>query len=182
MKKDTLIWAIVGILIIIFQPLLTTKIDGEILGNLLMLLATLGAVISTMAGRKFLTPNNAFGMTFWSMFIGTFTFLPFMLVEFWQNPAWMGSLGPRGITGIIYGAIFSSLIAYSVYNWALSKLPAYKTSVFIYIDPIVAILIAVPLLGEKITLPFVIGSVLVFLGILIAEKRLHYHPIHKLIQ
>ena len=57
--------------------------------------------------------------------------------------------------GIIYGAVFASTIAYTTYNWALSKLPAYKTSVFTYLDPVVAVITAVPLLGEKITLPFI---------------------------
>lgn len=170
----------IGILLIIFQPLLEKGIDGEMIGNLFLIVATLGAVISTVVGRKFLTPANAIGMTFWSMFIGTLTFLPFMLLEYNQNPGWIANLDIRGWTGIIFGSIFSSLIAYTIYGWALAKLPAYRTSVFTYLDPVVAIIIAIPLLGEKLTPPFIIGSFLVFAGILIAERRIHYHPIHKL--
>lgn len=171
-----------GVLIIIFQPLLENGVSGEVIGNLMLIIATLGAVIGTVVGRKFLTPQNAVGMTFWECLIGTFTFLPWMLVEYWQNPGWMANLDYRGWTGILYGGIFSSLIAYVIYNWALAKLPAFRTSVFAYLDPIVAIMVAIPLLGEKLTLPFIIGSVLVFLGILIAEHRIHYHPIHKLLE
>ncbi len=164
-----------GITIIIIRPL-----DTEFIGNLLMILATLGAVISTLAGRKFLTPANALGATFWACSIGTLSFFPLFLWEFIKTPEWFSQLDIRGWTGIIYGAVFSSAIAYSVYNWALSKLPAYKTSIFTYLDPVVAIVIAIPLLGEKLTLPFILGSILVFLGILLAEKRIHWHPLHKL--
>lgn len=174
--------ALAGTVVIIFQPLLETGLDGTITGNFLMLAATLGAVISTIAGRKFLTPANAVGMTFWSCLIGCLTFLPFMLWEFGQDPGWMANLDIRGWTGIIYGAIFASTIAYTIYDWALAKLPAYKTSVFTYIDPVVAVIIAIPLLGESITWPFIIGSVLIFAGILIAEHRLHWHPLHKLLE
>ncbi len=184
-KKTAIIGTVVsllGILLIIFQPLLEKGMNGEITGNFLLIMATLGAVISTVVGRKFLTPQNAAGMTFWSMLIGTLTFFPFMLLEYVNNPGWMANLDYRGVTGIIFGGVFSSLIAYTIYDWALAKLPAYRTSVFTYIDPIVAIIIAIPLLGEKITIPFVIGSTLVFVGILIAEHRLHYHPLHKLIE
>lgn len=182
--KRNAVWgmliSLIGVTIIIGQPLIEKGMDREVTGNLMMIVATLGAVVSTIAGRKFLTPKNSLGTTFWACFIGTISFLPFMLLEYRSNPLWLANLDLRGWTGIIYGSLFSSLIAYSIYNWALSKLPAYKTSIFTYIDPVVAILIAMPLLGEKLTLPFIAGSVLVFVGILIAERRIHYHPLHKI--
>ncbi len=171
--------AIVGTLLSFLGILLIIK--GSLAGNFLLILSTLGYVASVVIGRKILTEKNSLGITFWSFLIGTVTFLPFMLLEYFQNPGWMANLDIRGWTGILYGGIFSSLIAYVIYDWALAKLPAYRTSIFTYLDPVVAIIIAIPLLGEKITPPFIIGSILVFLGILIAEKRLHYHPLHKLI-
>lgn len=170
--------AVIGTLLSFLGILLIIK--GSFAGNFLLILSTLGYVVSVVIGRKILTEKNSLGITFWSFLIGTVSFLPLMLVEYWQNPGWMANLDFRGWTGILYGGIFSSLIAYVLYDWALAKLPAYRTSIFTYLDPVVAILIAIPLLGEKITIPFVIGSILVFLGILIAEKRLHYHPLHQL--
>lgn len=155
-------------------------IGTNLSGNLLLVIATFGAVGGVIFGRKFLTPQNAAGATFWSFLIGTLTFLPFMLWEYWINPGWMANLDHRGWLGISFGAFLSSFAAYSLFNWALSKMPANRTTIFTYIDPIVAILIAIPLLDEKITVPFVIGSALVFLGILIAEGRINYHPLHKL--
>lgn len=169
-----------GVLWIVFMPIFNQGFDGDVLGNILFILATLGAVISTVVGRKFLTPENAFAMTFWSCVIGALSFLPLMLWEYRINPLWISNLDIRGWTGIIYGAIFSSAIAYSISDWALAKLPAFRVSIFTYIDPVAAILVAMPLLGEQITGPFVIGSILVFGGIYIAENRLHYHPFRKL--
>jgi drug/metabolite transporter (DMT)-like permease len=45
-------------------------------------------------------------------------------------------------------------------------------------DPVVTILIAAPLLGEFPDAIFVFGSVFVLLGILMAEGRFHWHPLH----
>ena len=152
------------------------------LGSFFIILATTSAVISTIIGRKFLTPENALGSTFWVFLLGALTFAPLMLWEFVQNPFWLAQLDSRGILGIVYGIFFASTIAYAFYDHALAQMPAYKTSIFAYIDPVAAILVAIPLLGERITPPFVIGSALVFLGILTAEKRLHWHPLHKVLK
>lgn len=174
--------ALVGALTIIFQPMMKEGLGGELLGNLMMILATLGAVCSTIFGRKFLTPVNALGATFWACTIGCLSFLPLAWREFVKDPTWFASLNLNGWTGIAYASIFSTVIAYTAYDWALSKLQAHKTSVFTYLDPVATVVIAVPLLGEKITLPFVFGSLLIFVGILIAEKRLSWHPLQHLFE
>lgn len=176
-----LIMSLIGVIVIIFQPVLSKKFDGEIFGNFLLILATMGAVVSIVSGRKFLTTKNSFGSTFWSFFIGMVSFLPFMIVEYGKDPGWIANTSISGWVGVLYGGLFSSALAYAASNWALAKLPAYRVSIFAYIDPIAAILVAIPLLGEKVTIPFVIGSIMVFLGILIAEKRIHYHPLHKIL-
>ncbi|OGG05647.1 hypothetical protein A2872_04490 [Candidatus Gottesmanbacteria bacterium RIFCSPHIGHO2_01_FULL_42_12] len=174
--------SVIGVAIIILQPIFQTGIKMEFLGSFFIILATTSAVISTIIGRKFLTPENALGSTFWVFLLGALTFAPLMLWEFVQNPFWLAQLDSRGILGIVYGIFFASTIAYAFYDHALAQMPAYKTSIFAYIDPVAAILVAIPLLGERITPPFVIGSALVFLGILTAEKRLHWHPLHKVLK
>jgi drug/metabolite transporter (DMT)-like permease len=167
-----------GILSIIFEPLLENGLASGILGNLFLIVATLSAVMQTIIGRKLTQKYPPLSLTFWSFAIGSLTFVPFMLSELF-------SLKPfdiRALVGITYGAVFSSTIAYSLFAWGLSKIEASETGIFAYIDPIAAIIIAYPLLGEKPTPLFILGTIFVFTGILISEKRIHYHPIHKLFQ
>ena len=64
--------------------------------------------------------------------------------------------------------------------YGMSKIETQEVGVFTYIDPVIAVLIAMPLLGEYPTPTFFIGSLFVFLGIFIAERRLHWHPFHRI--
>jgi len=84
------------------------------------------------------------------------------------------------VVGIIFGVFFSSALAYFLFYYGLSKISTQEVGLFTYIDPVVAILIAVPLLGEYPNLYFFLGSILIFGGIFIAENRIHWHPFHKL--
>jgi len=165
-----------GVVLIILLPLLEKGIDATILGNLFLVLATLGAVGQTLVGRNIASKYSPLPLTFWAFLIGSITFIPFAFGELMNLPP----LDYRAFIGIAYGAIFSSALAYSLYAWGLSKIQASEAGLFAYIDPVVAMAIAYPLLGEKPTGLFVIGSLLVFIGIYIAEGRIQYHPINKL--
>jgi drug/metabolite transporter (DMT)-like permease len=180
-KPQKIIGAVVsmiGILIIIFEPLLKHGLDTSILGNLLLVLATLSAVVQTLIGRPLTQKYPPLLATFWAFAIGNLTFIPLLVTELPTMPAF----DSRAFIGIAYGALLSSLAAYSLYAWGLSKIEASEVSLFAYIDPVIAIMVAYPLLGEKPDIYFVIGSLFVFVGIFVAERRIHYHPIYKLLK
>lgn len=171
--------SLAGVLTIIGQPILEHGINGEILGNLFFVLAMLGAVGHSILGKKVMPKYPVATTTFWSFLIGSFTFLPFFIMElFTLNP--FSSLDYRGVTGLVFGIFLSSALAYFLFDWGIKNISVQEIGIFAYIDPIVAIMIAIPLLGETLTPVFAIGSILVFSGIAIAEGRLHYHPLHKL--
>lgn len=174
-----MIISLIGVLIIVGQPLLSKGITGEILGNLFFVLATIGSVGHVIISKEILPKYPASTVTFWSFIIGNFTFFPLFLYEM-VNSHPFDTLDSRGITGLLFGIFLSSAAAYFLFEWGIKKLEGQEIGIFTYIDPIAAILLAVPLLGETITPIFVIGSSLVFSGIFIAEGRIHYHPIHKL--
>ncbi len=173
-----------GIGLIVGVPALQRGYTPEIIGDFLIFLATLAAVGQTIVAKKLMNDHqklDPFVLTFWMFLIGTVTFFPFMLPEI-IDPGFSPDslLQTQPLIGIIFGSIFSSLIAYCFYIYGLSKITAQESSIFTYIDPIAGVLIAVPLLGETITWEFVVGSLLIFGGIWVAEHRIHYHPFYKL--
>ena len=58
---------------------------------------------------------------------------------------------------------FGSVVAYSAYNYAISKLSASKVSSYAYVNPLVAVVTGVILLGEPVT-PRMIAAMIVILG------------------
>lgn len=171
--------SLIGVLIIILRPVLENGIDGKVFGNILFVIATLGSVGHTILLKRIASKYDPLTLTYYSFLIGAVTFFPMFYIEA-QTHGFLTNLNIQGITGIIFGAFLSSALAYSLYAFALKYMVANEVGVFVYLDPIVAILIAIPLLHETVTFSFLLGSILVFLGIFIAEGRLHYHPIHKL--
>lgn len=169
-----------GILLIIFQPLIEVGFVGSVVGNLFLVLATLGAVGGTITGRRLFPRYPPLTLTFWSFIIGSASFLPLAIYEYLQAPNLYALLDWRGYLGIGFGAILSSAASYALFNWGVSKISATDTSMFTYIDPVVGTILAFLLLHEPITWPFVLGTVFIFGGIFLAEGRLHYHPFGKL--
>jgi len=170
----------IGVAVIVFEPIYYNGLDGNLVGNLFLVLATVFAVLATLTGRKLFHDQNPLVLMFWAFIIGAITFLPLAMYEFGSTPTLYQQLDIKGLVGIAFGSIFSSAIAYSLYAYGLSKITASESSIFTYIDPVAGTILAYFMLHELITIPFVVGALFIFGGIFIAEKRIHYHPFHKL--
>lgn len=176
--------SLLGVLTIVVRPILETGLQNfassaSIIGNLLLIFGTLGAVVHTLIQREIGKDYSPQTIAFWSFVIGSISFIPMMFFEV-KEMGFLTNLNPQGITGIVFGAVLSSALAYTLYNFSLKYMVAGEVGVFFYLDPVIAILIAVPLLGEMITLPYIFGSLLVFSGLFLAEGHLPYHPSLKL--
>jgi drug/metabolite transporter (DMT)-like permease len=168
-----------GILLIVLEPLLDQGIDGSILGNVFLVIAVAAAVVQTIIGKKALTKFAALPFTFWAFLVGAASFLPLAVFEYVQTPTIYAALDWRGYMGLAFGAVLSSAVAYGLYAWGLSKISATDTSMFTYLDPIVGTVIGAAFLHEPVTGLFLIGALLIFMGIGVAEGRVH-HPASKL--
>jgi drug/metabolite transporter (DMT)-like permease len=179
-----IIISFVGVLIILMSPFLATgKINfikelAAFEGNLFLLIATLGAVGHTLIFKNILKKVDHLQATYISFLFGALTFLPLMINDLrtWS----FTSLNINGWVGIIFGVFFCSTLAYVLFNYGISKIAAQEVGIFSYIDPVAAVLLAVPLLHEIPSLYFYLGSVFVFGGIFLSEGRIQYHPFHRI--
>ena len=167
---------LIGVTVVLGAPLV---LDGKIaaVGNLYYLFAMLGSAAAVIIMRKMMKRNSPYAITFWTFITGSIGFVPFFIQEVGKY-GFLPNINLHGIVGLTFGIFFSSLIAYFLQTFALKYLTAADVGVFTFIDPVITILVAAPLLGEFPDTTFVVGSVLVILGILLAEGRLHYHPFH----
>ncbi len=184
LKKKLVIGTFVGlfgVILIIFEPIFSTEPNLDFIGNLFFFISMLGAIAHTIIGRELVKKYNPLGVTFWTFFLASLCFLPMAVSENIRQ-SFLLTINFSVIFAILWGAIFSSTIAYFFLFWALKYMPAASTGVFTYMDPIATIVVAYFLLGEKPDTFYLVGSLFIFLGIYIAERRIHYHPIHLLRQ
>lgn len=168
-----------GILFIIGQPLLNGGSNIQLIGDFFLVLSALSWVGYEVISKKLFQRYGSLTVTFYSFLIGSLTFLPLALYEYNIDPYWISRLDIRGIFGITYGVFFTSILAYLTWQWGLSKLSASEAGLFFHLNPVANILVAIPLLGEKITIPFVIGAILVGVSVYLAEHKRVSHPLHR---
>ncbi len=72
--------------------------------------------------------------------------------------------------GILYMAVLSGILAYTLYSKGLKYVGASEASLLYYLQPIFGIPIAVVFLNEKISIAFITGAIVIAIGIFIAEK------------
>ena len=73
-------------------------------------------------------------------------------------------------TSLLYMAIFPSVVCYSIYYYALTHAPASRVAAFSYLQPLLATVMAIPLLGEQPTKSLATGGAFVLLGVFLAER------------
>jgi drug/metabolite transporter (DMT)-like permease len=72
---------------------------------------------------------------------------------------------------LLYLVSFGSLLAYSCYVFAISKLPAAQVSIYAYINPIVAVGLGWLMLGEKMTFNIVVGTIITLGGVYLVNRE-----------
>ncbi len=82
----------------------------------------------------------------------------------------MGAITPGVMGGILFLGIISTAIAMFLWNYAFAVLPAGVASLTFFAQPLVGALLGWFFLGEQITPLFVLGGVLIGLGILISNE------------
>lgn len=73
----------------------------------------------------------------------------------------LGNLNTTGWTNLLVVGVVHTGITYCMYFSALKELPGQKVAILSYIDPLVAVLVSVTLLGETMTIPQIIGGALI---------------------
>ena len=173
--------SLIGVMVIVITPLLKAKVnnvESPLEGNLLLIIAVLFSLITVLIHKKLLNKINPYVVGFWTFLFGSIPLLPLVFNEFktWS----LADLNFYGSFGLIYGILLNTVLAYALYFYGMSKIKAQEVGTFTYVDPVIAILIAAPLLGEYPDKFFALGSFLVFLGLYLSEGRIQWHPFHRL--
>lgn len=156
----------------------------ELLGNILLLFASTSWVIGSILSREMLKKYPSLVVTSIAFLVGVVTFFLPAAREYIQNPEWPKLISVLGLFGLAFMTILSSISAYFLFEWGLAKTSVNRAHLFQYIEPFVAAFLAIAILGERITTPFIFGTVLiaagVYLGTLSKEPHHKHHKAHRI--
>ena len=134
--------------------------------GLLLLTGLLGAVYGLIA-KRVLAVDHAATVTTYAMLIGVVLLLPAAAVE-GLVPA-IGRLDGQVLGLVVFLGVLGGAAAFILWTWALSRLTPTQVAVYVNLNPIVAALLAILLLGERRSAPFLLGFAAVVAGVLLVN-------------
>lgn len=170
--------ALFGVITIIGIPIIDLNLMSTI-GNLSLLASALAWVGHEIFSKKALKKYHFTIVAFYTTFIGASVFFPLMLLEYIDNPTWYQNVSTGGWLGLAYGMIFASFIGYTIWQKGLAGTSATTASFVFYLLPITGIVFSIILLKESFSPMLIIGTILVVLGIALAEIHRKSKPLQR---
>lgn len=160
--------ALVGTMLTVLEPLISGGMGfSRISGNLLIILYLATNTVSVVLCKKLLRLGiSPLLMTNLTFIIGFITTLPLAIGHIDTS-----HLSLYSILGIIFLAVLSGNLAYYLGNKAQKSIEVSEAALFSYLYPLLSMPLAVIWLHEKITLPYIIGAIIIAIGVVIAELK-----------
>ncbi len=161
--------AFVGIFLVIFNGKFVLKINP--LGDFLALLASIVWAVYSVLLKKV---NQAYHPVFIvrkTFFYGLLTIWPLLLL-FKADFRPEHSMAWTTILNILFLGIFASALCFVMWNQAVKLIGVVKTSNYIYLVPLITMITSIIILHEKVNWLMILGGVLIFGGVYIAEHGL----------
>lgn len=108
--------------------------------------------------NKFIRNVEGIHRTLLQFIAAVVTLVPYVLLT---GGVTLGNLNGFGWANLLIVGFIHTGVTYCMYFSSLKELPGQKAAILSYIDPLVAVLISVTILGESMTLWQVIGGVLI---------------------
>jgi drug/metabolite transporter (DMT)-like permease len=171
-------WKVVGIALAAFGVLIVVS-QGDFSaftagsfgasGDILILVSALNWAVFSVLSRRGLQFHPATRMMFYVMTIGWL----FTSVLFFSGPGMkeIGQLSTAGWLGVGFLGVACSGLAYIFWYDALQALPASQVGAFLYIEPLVAVLVAAIILDEPLIFASLVGGAIILAGVWLVNRR-----------
>jgi drug/metabolite transporter (DMT)-like permease len=142
--------------------------QSSIGGDLLVFCGISIFAMFTVAGKRAANHVGPIVLNTWAYIASAIALLP---VTLWSSASFdYGRVSWSGWTSLLYMAAFSSVIGYLLYYYALTHIAASKVSTFSYLQPLLAMGLAMAFLGERPSASLLSGGALVLAGVFVAER------------
>ncbi len=137
-------------------------------GDFLIMISAPNWAVFSILSRSGLKRHQATQMMFFVMLIGwLFTSILFVNGSGFRE---IGHLTWKGWLGLGFLGVFCSGLAYIAWYDALQVVPASQVGAFLYIEPLVAVIVAWFLLGEPLLISSLIGGMIILIGVWLVQR------------
>ncbi|MCW3088986.1 MAG: EamA family transporter [Ferruginibacter sp.] len=162
-----LMMGVAGIGIVFYEHVFQFHPKGFLLGIAL----SMGAMLSWSAGTMFISRNklniNPYYSIGWQMLISSVVLFSISYATQPVIPLQMVAL--KTWVAIGYLVIFGSIISFVAFVYSMKKLPVAISSLYAYINPLVAMVVAALIVGEKLTMNILWGSLVTLAGVFLVN-------------
>jgi drug/metabolite transporter (DMT)-like permease len=163
--------AVFGVLLVVSKGNLhiLTNSGTLTLGDLLILISAINWAVFSIISRQGLQKHPAARMMFFVMLLG-WLFSCLWIFGFGPGLSELSKLTLQGGIAILMLGIFGSGLAYIAWYDALKVLPASQLGAFLYIEPLVTLMVASAMLNEPITLASLAGGGIILIGVYLVNR------------
>ena len=147
-------------------------------GDLIVLGSCLTWALYTVATRDITAAVHPLVATFWMAFLAGLVFVPYVVI--FRGTEVYTNIGAETILSLVFLGVFCLAAAFSMWAEGLVRRPAAEVGMYLYVEPLAAVVIAWLLLDETITVWLLVGAVLITLGLWVTQRSGRTHPPHVL--
>jgi drug/metabolite transporter (DMT)-like permease len=138
-------------------------------GDLVVLASCVSFCVGAVAGSRVAVRIGPWRSTFWAIGVASFALAPLAVVEFRTLPI-------STVTPVVWGALFhltvgASVVACVAWAFALARGGISRVAPLQFVQPMLAVVFAVALLGEAITFGLIACGVVILVGVVIAWRN-----------
>jgi drug/metabolite transporter (DMT)-like permease len=147
----------------------TFALDRASVGDLLFVANCLSYSGYLVLSRQLVRRYNAATQIVWSFLFGAITILPFglpglrVLTSGPHLPGWL-------FFTVAYTILFPTVLAYYFSAFALQEIESSTAATYVYLQPLIAMAMAFPILGERPSARTGVAAILIFVGVLLSTR------------
>ncbi|HWR37364.1 MAG TPA: EamA family transporter [Clostridia bacterium] len=136
----------------------------ELFGAALVLFSSFSWATGSVLSKRWHSQTDPYTSSAWEMTIaGVVNLLIAVSLGDHHHVTW----APRSMGAILYLVVAGSWVGFTAYIWLLRNVPTPKVATYAYINPIVAVFLGWLVLGERITVNILLGSVIIIVGVVL---------------
>ncbi|OGC93294.1 MAG: hypothetical protein A2W25_16295 [candidate division Zixibacteria bacterium RBG_16_53_22] len=159
--------ALAGVLAFFLEKGITLALQ-DLLGDSLILIAVWAWAFYTVLGRPLAQERGAMTVTASALILGTLIYFPlgiYLALRFdYASVTWVGW------SGVIYTAVITSVILYTLWYWIIKQMEPSKAAVFSNLQPVLTAVMAYFLLGERLSAASIVSGIVIIIGVYVTQK------------